>query len=200
MCLAREGYALKAASQEPLFWAGDFNSNSGKHVIILLKYLFERRNLLELFFRWLRNCVLIDDCLLLRYAVWELSLGKTRKLMPHQPHPTPHPRQHPGVGKGVNRLIYKWPVSVKINCMYWRVNVSLDILYPEAVGFAWLQDLGMWQWYLDRASCLICPRWAFLLVSALSTLLCLRYPVIKHCGQISWLFSCRTGSLESRVV
>lgn len=105
MCPAREGYALKAASQEPLFWAGDFNSNSGKHVIILLKYLFERSNLLELFFHWLRNCVLIENCLLLRYAVWEFTLGKMRKLMPPPPAP-----QHLGVGKGVNRLIYKWSV------------------------------------------------------------------------------------------
>lgn len=47
---SKGGYALKAASQEPLFWAGDFNSNSRKHVIILLKYLFERSNLLELSF------------------------------------------------------------------------------------------------------------------------------------------------------
>ena len=94
MCPAREGYALKAASQEPLFWAGDFNSNSGKHVIILLKYLFERSNLLELFFHWLRDCVLIENCLLLRYAVWELT-WKNEEI--NAPHPHPHPA--PGRGK-----------------------------------------------------------------------------------------------------
>lgn len=86
---SKGGYALKAASQEPVFWAGDFNSNSRKHVIILLKYLFERSNLLELFFHWLHNCVLIENCLLLRYAVWELTPGKMRKLMPLPSPPAP---------------------------------------------------------------------------------------------------------------
>lgn len=63
------------------FLDGRRNINFVEHVLILQKDLFKRATLLKLFLYWLRNCVLPENCLPLRFVVFHLTFGRVRTLM-----------------------------------------------------------------------------------------------------------------------